>query len=129
MAKPRAGQPLSERETRVLWMIAQGNTCKMVARMVTPRVTENTIKATSHHILVKLGASTITHAVFIALTQGLIGTHADCGDRAAYMRHRRRGETACAKCLIGKAAWDRDWRARSVQHRQECGQGPSQRAA
>lgn len=118
MAKPRAGQPLTAREIQALWMIAQGNTYKMTARLMTPRLTENAVKSMAHYLMVKLGASTITHAVFIGLTQGVIGTHADCGDRAAYMRHRRRGETACAKCLNGKAAWDRDWRARSAQHRQ-----------
>lgn len=39
-----------------------------------------------------------------------------CGTRAAYRRHRRRGETACAECLAAEARETRDRKTPLVPH-------------
>lgn len=50
-----------------------------------------------------------------------------CGTVAAYVRHRRRGETPCGECVAARAAWDREayWRRKSAGDDSMLGNGCS----
>ncbi len=62
--------PLSERETAVLALVADGQANKQIAR--TLRLSDETIKAHLKNIFMKLDVSDRTRAVTIALRRGLI---------------------------------------------------------
>ena len=62
--------PLSHRETEILHFVAQGNTNKNIARALS--ISEQTVKNHVTSILRKLVANDRTHAVVLALRQGLI---------------------------------------------------------
>ena len=61
---------LSEREVRVLSLIAAGNSNKEVAAQLS--ISEETAKTHVRNILAKLGAQDRTHAVTLALQRGII---------------------------------------------------------
>lgn len=63
-------EPLTERETEVLGLLAQGHANKEIARRLS--IVEDTVKVHVRHILGKLGAQSRTQAVLIALRLGLV---------------------------------------------------------
>jgi DNA-binding CsgD family transcriptional regulator len=111
MSRARRGQPLSSGELATLQWLARGASYKQVGRH--RGVTTKAAESTGHRILVKLGALSMAHAVHIAHCRGIICMYPDCGDRAAYLRHIRRGETPGIMCRKAQARNSRERRARS----------------
>lgn len=69
-AVPSGGESLSPREAEVLALLAQGLPSKTIAQRL--RLSEHTVKFHIGSILTKLGASSRTEAVAVALRRGLI---------------------------------------------------------
>ena len=67
---PAMPEPLTERETEVLRLLAQGQSNKEIARHLS--IVEDTVKTHIRHILGKLGVQSRTQAVLSALHLGLI---------------------------------------------------------
>jgi NarL family two-component system response regulator LiaR len=63
-------EPLTERETEVLRLLAQGQANKEIAQHL--RIGEETVKTHVRHILAKLGVQSRTQAVLYALRMGLV---------------------------------------------------------
>jgi len=63
-------EALTERETEVLRLLAQGQSNKEIAR--TLQIVENTVKTHVQHILAKFGVQSRTQAVLYAMHLGLI---------------------------------------------------------
>jgi DNA-binding NarL/FixJ family response regulator len=61
---------LTPAEIRVLWLIAQGNANKEIARQLS--LSEETVKGQVRNILSKLGAKDRTHAAMIGFKRGII---------------------------------------------------------
>jgi two-component system, NarL family, response regulator LiaR len=70
MRFPDTHQPLTERETQVLHLLAQGLSNKDIARAL--QVVEDTVKTHVAHILEKLGVQSRTQAVLAAMRLGLV---------------------------------------------------------
>jgi DNA-binding NarL/FixJ family response regulator len=70
MRFPDTHQPLTERETQVLHLLAQGLSNKDIARAL--QVVEDTVKTHVAHILEKLGVQSRTQAVLAAIRLGLV---------------------------------------------------------
>jgi len=68
--RPGLPEPLTERETDVLWLIAAGKPNQRIARELV--VTIDTVKKHVSHLLGKLGAANRTEAVTRARQLGLI---------------------------------------------------------
>lgn len=66
---------LTNRETDVLCLLAQGQSNKEIARAL--QITEDTVKSHVKHILAKLGVQSRTQAVLSAQQRGLIATAQD----------------------------------------------------
>ena len=71
-SQPVQAESLSPRETQVLALLAQGAANKQIARQL--EISERTVKAHVTGILNKLGASSRTEAVAIAMRSGLLPT-------------------------------------------------------
>jgi len=69
VAAPEQPQPLTERETSVLGLVAQGQSNKDIARTLS--IGEQTVKTHVAHILGKLGVSSRTQAALYAVRIGL----------------------------------------------------------
>ena len=69
VAAPEQPQPLTERETSVLGLVAQGQSNKDIARTLS--IGEQTVKTHVAHILGKLGVSSCTQAALYAVRIGL----------------------------------------------------------
>ena len=65
-------EALTERETEVLRLLAQGQSNKEIAR--TLQIVEDTVKVHIRHILAKLGVQSRTQAVLSAIRLGLVST-------------------------------------------------------
>lgn len=66
----RFGQPLTERELRVVALVAHGySNAEIGARM---HISEDTVKTYVNRAMRKLGARNRTHAVTIAFCQGIL---------------------------------------------------------
>ncbi|HJT58814.1 MAG TPA: response regulator transcription factor, partial [Ktedonobacteraceae bacterium] len=65
-------EALTERETEVLQLLAQGRSNKEIARDL--HVVEDTVKVHVKHILAKLGVQSRTQAVLCAMRLGLVPT-------------------------------------------------------
>ncbi len=63
-------EPLTERETEVLRLLAQGQSNKDIARHL--QIVEDTVKTHVRHILAKLGMQSRTQAVLCAMRLGLV---------------------------------------------------------
>jgi NarL family two-component system response regulator LiaR len=63
-------QPLTERETEVLRLLAQGQSNKDIAHHL--QIVEDTVKTHVKHILAKLGVQSRTQAVLCAMRLGLV---------------------------------------------------------
>jgi DNA-binding NarL/FixJ family response regulator len=70
LAEHSAEELLSAAEVRVLRLIAEGNSNKEIAALLS--VTEDSVKGQVRNILSKLGANDRTHAVTIAVKRGII---------------------------------------------------------
>jgi DNA-binding NarL/FixJ family response regulator len=70
MRFPDMHQPLTERESQVLRLLAQGLSNKDIARAL--QVVEDTVKTHVAHILEKLGVQSRTQAVIAAMRLGLV---------------------------------------------------------
>ncbi|WP_273487120.1 response regulator [Roseateles chitosanitabidus] len=70
LAERMADEPLTERETTVLRLVADGRSNKRIGGQLD--IAEGTVKAHMKNILGKLAASDRTHAVTIALRRGII---------------------------------------------------------
>lgn len=67
---PALPEPLTERETEVLRLLAQGQSNKEIARQLS--IVEDTVKTHVRHILGKLGVQSRTQAVLTAQHLGLV---------------------------------------------------------
>ncbi len=63
-------EPLTERETAVLRLLAQGQSNKDIARHL--QIVEDTVKTHVKHVLAKLGVQSRTQAVLCAMRLGLV---------------------------------------------------------
>jgi NarL family two-component system response regulator LiaR len=70
MAAPENPEPLTERETEVLRLIAQGRANKEIAAALV--IGEKTVKTHVSNILSKLGVSSRTQAALYAVRSGLV---------------------------------------------------------
>jgi len=70
LAEHSAEESLSAAEARVLRLIAEGNSNKEIAALLS--VTEDSVKGQVRNILSKLGANDRTHAVTIGIKRGII---------------------------------------------------------
>jgi DNA-binding NarL/FixJ family response regulator len=70
LAEHAAEDTLSPLEVRVLGLIAQGNSNKAIAALLS--VTEDSVKGHVRNILSKLGANDRTHAAMIGVKRGII---------------------------------------------------------
>jgi DNA-binding NarL/FixJ family response regulator len=70
MRFPETHQPLTQRETQVLQLLAEGLSNKEIARAL--QVVEDTVKTHVAHILEKLGVQSRTQAVLSAMRLGLV---------------------------------------------------------
>jgi two-component system, NarL family, response regulator LiaR len=70
VSAPESPQPLTERETEVLRLLAQGQANKQIARILT--IAEKTVKVHVHNILGKLGVQSRTQATLYAIRIGLV---------------------------------------------------------
>src|SRR5207302_8033880 len=69
---PQSPETLTERETEVLRLLAEGKANKEIAR--TLRISEHTIKSHVHSLLAKLGMQSRTQAALYAARIGLVST-------------------------------------------------------
>jgi two-component system, NarL family, response regulator LiaR len=69
---PESPEPLTERETEVLALLAQGRANKEIARSL--HVSETTVKTHVSNILMKLGVPSRTQAALYAVRMGLVST-------------------------------------------------------
>ena len=109
---PSGGGPvpsLSANERTVLHRAARGHTYAVIARDL--GLAEKSVSKIALRLNRKLGALNITHAVHLAHERRIVTERADCGDRAAYLRHLRRKEPACWRCLAANAAHEVEMRA------------------
>jgi DNA-binding NarL/FixJ family response regulator len=90
---------LTERQTRVLWLLSTGKTYDVISCQT--GVAVSGIKSTVQRLLRNLNAANTAHAVRIGLLEGHIGPYEDCGSRAAYRRHISQDEPTCPACKRG----------------------------
>lgn len=101
---------LTERQRTALWLRAQGLTATAIGNRLDPPTTRDGAQSTLHEVMIKLDARDSTHAVFLALNTGVIGPYQDCGSRASWLRHIRRGEQSCIACRKANTAYVRGQR-------------------
>jgi DNA-binding NarL/FixJ family response regulator len=80
----------------MLWHLSQGCTFPEIAEHI--GTTAGGVKTSLSFLYKKMGARGGTHAVALALLNGLIGPHEDCGTPAAYARHHDADEPLCLAC-------------------------------
>jgi two-component system, NarL family, response regulator LiaR len=79
VSAPESPQPLTERETDILRLLAQGQANKQIARSLS--IAEKTVKVHVSNILGKLGVQSRTQATLYAIRIGLVSTHASGTER------------------------------------------------
>jgi DNA-binding CsgD family transcriptional regulator len=91
-------------ELAVLQRAAQGQTYAVIARGM--GFADKSVSKIAFRLARKLGASNITHAVFLACQAGLLdGRPRRHGDHAGFAAHQARGEDPCGACLVGERAY------------------------
>lgn len=110
--KPAEGNPLSARQLDMLRRVAAGQSWQQIGKEL--GITIGGVGSLNKQILLKLGATTAAQAVDVAHRRRLMTERPGCGDRAGYMRHWRRKEPACWRCLAGNAEKAAQQRAASV---------------
>jgi len=78
VSAPESPQPLTERETEVLRLLAQGQANKQIARSLS--IAEKTVKVHVSNILGKLGVQSRTQATLYAIRTGLVSANASGTD-------------------------------------------------
>jgi len=110
---PSGGGPavsLTPNEVTVLQRAAQGETYATIAHSL--GYAEKSVNKMAYRLARKLGASNITHAVFLACQAGLLdGRPRRHGDHAGFAAHVRRGEEPCGVCWDGERAYRQDRKA------------------
>lgn len=110
---PSGGGPvpsLTENELTVLQRAAQGQTYAVIAHGM--GFADKSVNKIAFRAARKLGASNITHAVFLACRAGLLdGRPRRHGDHAGFAAHQARGEDPCEVCWDGERAYRRDRKA------------------
>lgn len=101
---------LSDRQRTALWLRAQGLTANAIGNRLEPPCSAAGAQDLLHKVITRLDARDSTHAVFLALTLGVIGPYRDCGTRRAYLRHIRRQEQSCTACRKANTAFVRGQR-------------------
>jgi DNA-binding CsgD family transcriptional regulator len=99
--------PLGAREYELLTRVANGETFPQIAKDWC--VEEISVRTTSWRVRRKLGATTITHAVFRACQVGILDPKQRHGDHPGFMAHKRRGEDPWA-CELGCPEGERAYR-------------------
>lgn len=79
ISAPESPQPLTERETEVLRLLAQGQANKQIARSL--NIAEKTVKVHVSNILGKLGVQSRTQAALYAIRIGLVSANESKIDR------------------------------------------------
>ena len=74
VSAPESPEALTERETEVLRLLAQGQSNKQIARSL--HITDKTVKTHVSNILSKLGVQSRTQATLYAVRIGLVSAHA-----------------------------------------------------
>jgi len=74
LQEPVKPTTLTDRETQVLSLLAQGKSNKEIASYL--QIAEDTVKSHIRHILTKLGVQSRTQAVILAIRQGLVASEA-----------------------------------------------------
>ena len=105
---PKASR-LTDNERSVLHRAARGDTYAVIARDL--GLAEKSVGKIAFRMARKLGAHNITNAVHLAHELRIFTERPGCGDRAAYLRHLRRPEPACWRCLAANAAHEAERRA------------------
>lgn len=100
---PTAPLPLPGLERDVLWMASQGFRSEAIARQ--HHLDEGSVKNIYWRISKRLGTHNLTHSVAHGIITGIIGPYRDCGERRAYLRHLRRGETPCVACRLANSTY------------------------
>lgn len=100
---------LSERQLEILRLRAGGFTGPQIAAALHCAV--STVDYHERVIVHVLQARNITNAVHLGHTLGLIAPREDCGSRAAYVRHLRRGEPTDPACRSANAQYMAERRA------------------
>jgi DNA-binding CsgD family transcriptional regulator len=109
---PSGGGPTSSltgNEMRVLRCAANGQTYAAIAQSLGYQ--EKSVSKMALRLARKLGASNITHAVFLACRAGILDPSRRHGDHAGFAAHRYYGEEPCAACWEGERAYRRQRRA------------------
>ncbi|MFC9497706.1 helix-turn-helix transcriptional regulator [Streptomyces sp. NPDC056982] len=110
---PSSGGPapsLTEREARVLNLMAAGATYEAVSRELI--CSDRTASWIGQRVMKKLGAKSIAHAVLLGCQAGILdGRPQRHGDHAGFAAHRYRGEEPCDACWDGERAYRADRRA------------------
>lgn len=112
---PSGGGPapsLTGRELDVLTKMAHGSTYVRLAREY--GLAEPTMRGIGATLAKKLGAESITHAVFLACRAGILDGRPRSqrhGDHNGYTQHQKRREDACAACKAGERVYQAQRRA------------------
>jgi len=72
------GDPLTDREVELLYLIAQGRTSKQMSDEL--YLADETVKGYRKRIIAKLGAKNVVHAVVLAIGTGIIDISKIMGD-------------------------------------------------
>jgi DNA-binding CsgD family transcriptional regulator len=102
---------LTARQLEVLSRVADGATYSELAAEW--HVAETTVRGYGHRAMLRLGATSMAHAVLLACRAGLLdGRPRRHGDHAGFAAHVYRGETPCEACREGDREYRREWKAR-----------------
>lgn len=97
--EPPAVIALTERQTRVLWLLSVGRSRADIVKETGD--TRGSVDAACYRIFCLLEADSAAQAVRNGLLNGHIGPYEDCGYLAAYQRHIKRDEVICPACKRG----------------------------
>lgn len=90
---------LTERQTRVLWLLSVGRSRADVVKETGD--SRGSVDAACYRIFCLLEADSAAQAVRNGLLHGHIGPYEDCGSLASYRRHINRDEPICPACKRG----------------------------
>lgn len=109
----RPGAPLSDLETDVLRLSAEGHSYPEIGRLLGRGTAA--VQDTRQRAILKLGAKSSAHAVLLACRAGLLdGRPQRHGDHAGYVAHTRRGEDPCEACREGEQEYRKALKVRKL---------------
>ena len=107
------GPLLTDRELDVLQRMADGSTYVAIGREY--GLSDRTVAWIGQGVMRKLGARSITQAVFLACRAGILdGRPQRHGDHAGYAAHWYRGEEPCEACRAGERAYRNGLKTRTT---------------